>query len=128
MLTNSNRQRMVNRTNATDKTYRTYAADRTNLSHKSYSSHTSYCCLHVAFVLAITLPLSAQDAAPKSPARTFVGAAECVKCHLNGLPKGTDTALAADAVASRWVARIVVCAWVRRAAEALLQAVGSCFA
>jgi len=46
-------------------------------------------------VLAITLPLSAQDAAPKSPARTFVGAAECVKCHLNGLPKGTDTALAA---------------------------------
>ena len=89
-------QRMADQTNATDKTNRTYSTDRTPSSHQSSSSYQSYFCLSVVIVLiAVATRLPAQNTAPKSPSRTFVGAAECVKCHLNGLPKGTDDALAA---------------------------------
>ncbi len=52
----------------------------------------------LATVLSLTViasnPLDAQEGSG-SATRTFLGATECVKCHLNGMPKGADPALAA---------------------------------
>ncbi len=92
---NPNRQPRVDQTDETYATDRTNAVDRTSSPHKSYSFHKSFFCLPVAIVLAIATRMPAQDAASKPPARTFVGATQCVKCHLNGLPKETDTTLVA---------------------------------
>ncbi len=54
--------------------------------------HTWSIGLILSFFAFATAPLSAQD---KAAPRTYLGASECVKCHLSGLPKADD----ADSVA-----------------------------
>lgn len=54
---------------------------------------SSLSILVLSFVTFATSPLAAQD--KHAPARTYLGATECVKCHFSGLPKAEDANSAA---------------------------------
>ena len=84
---------------------------------------TSFFLTILSLTVLASNPLAAQEGS-SSAARTFLGASECVKCHLNGMPKGADPALAAagfgDLADDSWVLLDELKTWV--AADRHLQA------